>query len=265
MIFAFSVSVFGADSPELDLSKGIVASLKGDWNQAVIEFEKVVKNTPNSETALSYLGQAYYQLGEDEKAVRIFQQLLSRFPNRSDFYLNLGLALLKLGKDESAQKEFQLAETVIPPNAMETYQRDFQERFKEKAKSWRARISSGTQYDSNIILAPLDSGLSSRISRQWGLRQIVLGSAEFTHSFMEKSRSGLSYSYYQAFNYKLNQDFDPTEFNLQDNTLGVFSTYEGSKSLLRFSYFYDLLLAGNPLGVPKALLHNLKHNQVLHE
>jgi len=231
-IFASSQLAFGAGASELDLSKGILASAKGDWAQAKIEFENAVRAVPDSEMALSYLGQTYYQLGEYERAVRIFQQLVQRFPDRSDFHLHLGLTFFKLGKDDKAQREFQMAESIVPESSQEDFQRDFQEGYKEKTKFWRIRLSSGTQYDSNVVLAPLDSELSQRVSRKWGLRQIMLGSAELSHSFFENLRSGLTYTYYQALNFNLEQNFDPTVFNLQDHSLGLSSSYEGSNSLL---------------------------------
>ena len=212
---------------------------------------------PDSEQALTYLGQACYQVGDYEKASEIFRRLLKKSPNQPEFHLSLGLALLKLGQKEEAQKEFNLAEAVTE---------------KGRPRFWRIKLSTGTQYDSNLVLSPRDSDLTGAISDKWGIRQILLAFGEASHSFSEKTKSGLSYTYYQAFNFDRGQeDFNPREYDIQDNTFGFFTSYERKKYLAQVNYSYDVLLAGSSLdlysqshGVAPSLNYLITSNLVSH-
>ncbi|MCX5867998.1 MAG: tetratricopeptide repeat protein [Proteobacteria bacterium] len=212
-------SAFAAEAREtveIVITRGVLSSEKGDWAQA------------------NYLGQACYQVGDYEKSAQIFRQLLGKSPTKAEFHLSLGLALLKLGKKEDAQKEFDLAEAASEKQ--------------EKPRFWRIKLSTGTQYDSNLVLAPRDSELPGSVSHQWGIRQIFLGFGEISHSFSERVKSGLSYTYYQGLNIDLGQeDFNPREYDMLDNTFGFFASHEGKKYLARLNYSYDALLAGSSL------------------
>jgi len=252
-------SAFAAEAREtveIVITRGVLSSEKGDWAQAKTEFEKAVKLAPDSEQALTYLGQACYQVGDYEKSAQIFRQLLGKSPTKAEFHLSLGLALLKLGKKEDAQKEFDLAEAAPEKQ--------------EKPRFWRIKLSTGTQYDSNLVLSPRDSDLTGAISDKWGIRQILLAFGEASHSFSEKTKSGLNYTYYQAFNFDRGQeDFNPREYDILDNTFGFFTSYERKKYLARLNYSYDVLLAGSSLdlysqshGVAPSLNYLIKSNLV---
>ena len=222
------------ETAEIAITRGVLSSEKGDWAQAKSDFEKVLELAPDSEQALTYLGQACYQVGDFEKSAQIFRQLLDKYPTKSEFHLSLGLALLKLGKKEDAQKEFDLAEAAPEKQ--------------EKPRFWRIKLSTGTQYDSNLVLSPRDSELPGAISDKWGIRQIFLGYGEVSHSFSERVKSGLSYTYYQGLNIDRGQeDFNPREYDMLDNTFGFSTSYEGKKYLARLNYSYDALLAGSSL------------------
>jgi tetratricopeptide (TPR) repeat protein len=229
--------VFAAEAretAEIMITRGVFNSEKGDWAQAKTEFEKALELTPDSEQALTYLGQACYQVGDFEKSAQIFRRLLEKSPANAEFHLSLGLALLKLGNKDDAQKEFDLAEAAPEQEG--------------KPRSWRIKLSTGTQYDSNLVLAPRDSELPGKVSHQWGIRQIFLGFGEISHAFSEQFKSGLSYTGFYGLNFDLGQeDFNPREYDMQDNTFGFSTSYEGKKYLARLNYSYDALLAGSSL------------------
>lgn len=222
------------ETAEIMITRGVLNSEKGDWAQAKSEFEKALALAPDSEQALTYLGQACYQVGDFEKSAQIFRRLLEKSPANAEFHLSLGLALLKLGNKEDAQKEFDLAEAAPEQQG--------------KPRFWRIKLSTGTQYDSNLVLSPRDSELPGAISDKWGVRQIFLGFGEISHSFSERVKSGLSYTYYQGLNIDRGQeDFNPREYDMLNNTFGFFASYEGKKYLAPLNYSYDALLAGSSL------------------
>jgi tetratricopeptide (TPR) repeat protein len=170
------------ETAEIMITRGVLNSEKGDWARAKSEFEKALELAPDSEPALIYLGQACYQVGDFEKSAQIFRRLLEKSPANAEFHLSLGLALLKLGNKEDAQKEFDLAEAAPEQQG--------------KPRFWRIKLSTGTQYDSNLVLSPRDSELPGTISDKWGIRQIFLGYGEVSRSFSEQIKSGLNYTYY---------------------------------------------------------------------
>ena len=222
------------ETAEISITRGVLNSEKGDWAQAKSDFEKALELAPDSEQALTYLGQACYQVGDFEKSAKIFRQLLDKYPTKAEFHLSLGLALLKLGKKEDAQKELDLAEAAPEKPG--------------KPRFWRIKLSTGTQYDSNLVLAPRDSELPGSVSHQWGIRQIFLGYGDVSHSFSEQVKSDLNYTYYQGLNFDLGQkDFNPRNYDMLDNAFGFSTSYEGKKYLARLNYSYDALLAGSSL------------------
>ncbi|MCX5859888.1 MAG: tetratricopeptide repeat protein, partial [Proteobacteria bacterium] len=222
------------ETAEIMITRGVMNSEKGDWAQAKSDFEKALEMAPDSEQALTYLGQACYQVGDFEKSAQIFRRLLEKSPANPEFHLSLGLALLKLGNKEDAQKEFDLAEAAPEQQG--------------KPRFWRIKLSTGPQYDSNLVLSPRDSELPGSVSHQWGIRQIFLGYGEVSHTFSERVKSALSYTYYQGLNFDLGQkDFNPREYDMLDNTFGFSTSYEGKKYLARLNYSYDALLAGSSL------------------
>ncbi|MDD5223900.1 MAG: tetratricopeptide repeat protein [bacterium] len=222
------------EAAEIMITRGVLNSEKGDWAQAKSDFEKALEMAPDSEQALTYLGQACYQVGDFEKSAQIFRRLLVKSPANAEFHLSLGLALLKLGNKEEAQKELDLAEAAPEQQG--------------KSRFWRIKLSTGTQYDSNLVLAPRDSELPGSVSHQWGIRQIFLGFGEISHAFSEQFKSGLSYTGFYGLNFDLGQkDFNPREYDMLDHTFGFFASHEGKKYLARLNYSYDVLLAGSSL------------------
>ena len=222
------------ETAEISITRGVLNSERGDWAQAKSDFEKALELAPDSEQALTYLGQACYQVGDFEKSAKIFRQLLDKYPTKAEFHLSLGLALLKLGKKEDAQKELDLAEAAPEKPG--------------KPRFWRIKLSTGTQYDSNLVLSPRDSELPGAVSHQWGIRQIFLGYGDVSHSFSEQVKSDLNYTYYQGLNFDLGQkDFNPRNYDMLDNAFGFSTSYEQKKYLARLNYSYDALLAGSSL------------------
>ncbi|GEM_PF-4114103 len=74
----------------------------GMYEQAVIEYEKVIRSAPSNGIAQNYLGRVLFKLGKTEDAIKLFHKAVKTKPEYADFHRDLAVAYLKLGKSDDA-------------------------------------------------------------------------------------------------------------------------------------------------------------------
>lgn len=82
---------------------------KGEYQEAIPEFEKVISVDPNFTPAYNYLGKSFAIIGEFDKAQKCFQRVIDLAPTVDEGYLNTGLLLELKGESSKALPYFEKA------------------------------------------------------------------------------------------------------------------------------------------------------------
>ncbi len=88
-------------------NKGLKYSLQGKYDQAIEEFNIVLKTRPESAAAYNDLGFAWYDKNDLDKAIEYHKKALELNPDLANVYFGLGLAYEKKGEREKALKNWQ--------------------------------------------------------------------------------------------------------------------------------------------------------------
>lgn len=92
-----------ADDPAREhFEKGVRASMAGDYETAIAEYQKTLEYNPQSAETYNNMGFAYFDMGEYEKAIENQKKALEINPNLPNGYYGLALALEKTGDSEGA-------------------------------------------------------------------------------------------------------------------------------------------------------------------
>jgi len=94
---------------------------KGEFESAIVEYQKAVRREPKSVWAQSRLGMAYMELGkrlfnkgEMDQAIDAYKNALAAEPEEPYWHERLGAALEKKGDREAAIKEYHTAVEILP-------------------------------------------------------------------------------------------------------------------------------------------------------
>ncbi len=86
----------------------------GQFDQAVVEFEAVLKAEPERISALTNLGVAYYNVGRLDDAIAQYQKALEVGPDDADIRSNMAAAYVQKNDLTNAQAEYQKALQIKP-------------------------------------------------------------------------------------------------------------------------------------------------------
>jgi tetratricopeptide (TPR) repeat protein len=84
-------------------NRGVSFSEAGDYQQAIIEYNKAIKIEPDNSVIYYNRGHAYRELLEYDKAISDLTRSIELDPNYSDPYLDRGIVFLDLAKDPQDQ------------------------------------------------------------------------------------------------------------------------------------------------------------------
>ena len=93
LTFFLPHSSLADESAESHLNIGLAHSEKGDYEQAIISYNRALEIDPNLEGARLNLGISYFKLQSFDSAVKIFQQILDRTPDESSALIFMGLSI----------------------------------------------------------------------------------------------------------------------------------------------------------------------------
>ena len=88
---------------------GMSLSDRGQWNEAIVEFNKALKLNSDDYEAHNGLGIALFQMGKSDEAIGQFQKSLEFNPDYAQARYNLGLVFLKKKQMNDATIQFQEA------------------------------------------------------------------------------------------------------------------------------------------------------------
>ncbi len=98
-----------AGTSEEALHRAKILSQKGDWNGAILEFEKALQEKPDDAVAQANLGVALSRVDRHREALLSFQKALEMGYDNANFRYFRGLSLAKLSFLEEAAQEIEIA------------------------------------------------------------------------------------------------------------------------------------------------------------
>lgn len=101
-------------APEAYQVLGRAALARGEVQQAIDAFSKVVELAPEHGHGLNNLGFAYLRANQNEEAVEVLARAAGLLPNVAYVHNNLGIALERVGRTEEAKHAY-LAATALSP------------------------------------------------------------------------------------------------------------------------------------------------------
>ncbi len=105
----FSFSMLNAQNYFTAYKNGEKSFEAQDYNNAIVEFTKVLESKSDHYRALNYRGLSYERINELEKAVLDFQKATTIKSKEADYYSNLGRVYFKLNKYNEAEIELSKA------------------------------------------------------------------------------------------------------------------------------------------------------------
>ena len=90
---------------------------KGQVDEAIGQYEEVIRLKPGYTLAHNNLGIAFWMKGQVDEAIRQFQEALRLKPDYGEVHYNLGLAFVKKGQMDEAISQFQEAIRLKPNHA----------------------------------------------------------------------------------------------------------------------------------------------------
>jgi protein O-mannosyl-transferase len=109
------------DNVEAQLGLGIAHDLKGQLDEAIICYRKVVRLKPDDERAHQKLGSALERLGQTDQALSQFQEAVRLKPDYADAQYSLGIALDRKGEIAEAIGHYSEAIRLKPDQAQVHY------------------------------------------------------------------------------------------------------------------------------------------------
>jgi len=228
---------------ELSVTKGILALDQQEYEKAVAYFSAAVQEKPDDPSANLYLGIALNNSGNEQDGERFLKKALKLDPLSPRTNLELGILYYKKGLHAEARDFFETAKKTAKGTDIADLAGDYIEKIDQegtKVKDWALSLTTGGQYDSNVILDSGAGPLPEGISRKSDWRGIIFIEGKFTPRITDQITLGPTYSFYQSLQVEL------TDFNVQQHLPGFLLDISLSKNvLLRASYTYEYTKVGN--------------------
>jgi outer membrane biosynthesis protein TonB len=119
--FSKAIEVFGAESPEVFLKRGLAYQAKGWWDEAIDDFKTALRLGASSGDVFGLLAEAYRGKGWWDEAIHFWGAALERVGERADFYFRRGLAYFDKGWFNEAIEHFVTAANIDPQDSRIPY------------------------------------------------------------------------------------------------------------------------------------------------
>lgn len=145
---------FTAPDPEQTrLQEANVLFSQGKLDEAIVAYQKFIKDYPDKTMALMHLGQVYVQLKQWKNAVEALQQVVQKEPTNADAHHSLGKASAGLRDWQSAIASYDAAIKIDQQHAIAHYDRALallnQEQYQEgwQELEWRWKVMGNKPLD----------------------------------------------------------------------------------------------------------------------
>jgi superkiller protein 3 len=129
---------------------GIDIIKKGNFDLAVLAWNKAVEIDPTMVKAYNYMGRAYYTQGMMEEAITAYKKAAEIDPTHPDVHINLGIALRYNGMIDEAIEEYNKALEINPFSAIAFDEIGNalakQEKYNEAIQAYKQAITFNPEY-----------------------------------------------------------------------------------------------------------------------
>lgn len=197
--------------PDLDeaaLDLGVALIEKGDDAAAIPPLEQAARKSVLEAHARLYLGIAQLHVGRldvSRSNLLAAVELDPKLAVTGQYYL--GLVDRRAGRNEDAERYFTGVTEAAPESAAGREAREILERTRAGGKPWTVYGSAGFQYDSNVVLAGDDVGVSEEDDG----RAVLGAGAAYAPRLNENLGLSVGYEFFQSLH------FDLHEFDLQNH------------------------------------------------
>jgi tetratricopeptide (TPR) repeat protein len=204
---------------------------RADYEKATPLFEELAAEDPTNVLSRYYAGIGNMNLKQYDKALENLIKASELSPTvKPNGYYYAGVCHLQLGQYEEATEKLQFArdnaETVNLRQNAEKWLKTSQARQKSE-RIFRLSLKYGYQYDSNVLLEPLDEDLPTDESDS-----AFVFNGSFT---LDLFRSG-GFSTGFGFNHYQIEYQDLSQYNLYGSTANIFVKFKSDKITLNLSY-----------------------------
>ncbi|MCK5710532.1 MAG: hypothetical protein KAI07_08330 [Deltaproteobacteria bacterium] len=110
LIRMFVIVVVLLTTPEGEMHRqGLITGHKGDWEAAIVHFDKVIEMKPHHEKAYTTRAFAKSQLGDHRGAIEDSRIAIQKYPFYGESYAVLGMAEIQSGEKKSGCKDLNTA------------------------------------------------------------------------------------------------------------------------------------------------------------
>jgi len=92
-----------------------------DYEEAIVNFKNILEKDPDNIIILISLGNAYFDLGMDEKAIETYKKALKIYPDNVSVRTDLGTAYRRTGKPDKALEEYARSLAIDPRHSISRY------------------------------------------------------------------------------------------------------------------------------------------------
>ena len=82
--------------PEGNFDDGLKLFQDGDYDKALLEFQKIIDADPQNAESIYFLGLTYFKLENHDKAIPLFEKALELDAEFKESYLSLGISYYKI-------------------------------------------------------------------------------------------------------------------------------------------------------------------------
>ncbi len=232
IIYLDQARISGQKIPGLSFDWAMVHYRMGDYAASSRLFAALSEDEPNNALARYYAGISFYRQGEYEKALSCLQEAgrmnSSLKPNASYYE---ALCYLKTGDREKAKTGFSYAKR----NATERQTRDAADRqlkalarLDRRARRYSLAASVGVQYDSNVLLEPVNN--EDLYSNEDDFKFTALLSGSYDVARVSGTTFGLGYSHYQSWYTDLH------DYDLIGSMFDFYIRHQSGNYMFSFAY-----------------------------
>jgi hypothetical protein len=235
----FSSPVFAEDTSryEINLTKGILSLDRKDYPGATEYFQAALKEKPDDSSATLYLGIALYNSGKEQEGEKLLKEALKLDPLSPRANFELGLLYYKRGIYDEAKDFFETVKTQAPKtelSGLAGYYTNEIEKKQTKVKNWSVSLTTGIQYDSNVVLEPSDGALPEGISHKSDWRWVAYLEGKYTFLITDRLSISPTYSFYLSAQRTLD------DFNVTQHLPGILMQFSIMRNLfLRVHYTFE--------------------------
>jgi tetratricopeptide (TPR) repeat protein len=101
-----------AQNAQAVVDRGIESSQKGQYDQAIKDFDQALQARPGDAAILTYRGVVYYAKGQNDRAMQDFDQAIKMDPKFGRAYYQRGMVYETMNRYDLALKDLQHAKSL---------------------------------------------------------------------------------------------------------------------------------------------------------